>query len=61
MLGYEFLNYGAQILHNKDLEDMRDAILSDDDREVDCTVSDFCRERRRLGGKQTGAPRRDFD
>ena len=60
MFGFEFLNYGAQILHNKDLEDMREAILSDDDHEVDCTVSDFCRERRRFGGKQTSALRGDL-
>ncbi len=44
MFGFEFLNYGAQILHSKDLEDMRSAILSDDDQEIDCNVSDFCRE-----------------
>ncbi len=44
MFGFEFLNYGTQILHNKDLEDMRDAILSDD-QEIGCTVSEFRRER----------------
>ncbi|KIC41847.1 hypothetical protein RA27_00010 [Ruegeria sp. ANG-R] len=48
MFGFEFLNYGAQILHSKDLDDMRAAVLDDDDQEIDCNVSDFCRERQRF-------------
>ncbi|WP_170755571.1 hypothetical protein [Ruegeria lacuscaerulensis] len=48
MFGFEFLNYGTQILHSKDLEDMRAAILGDDDQEIECDNSDFCRERKRF-------------
>ena len=48
MFGFEFLNYGTQILHSKDLEDMRSAILEDDEQEIGCAVSDFCRERARV-------------
>lgn len=56
MFGFEFLNYGAQILHSKDLEDMRAALLSDDDQEVDCNVSDFCRERKRSAAEKSEHP-----
>ncbi len=56
MFGFEFLNYGAQILHNKDLEDMRDAILSDDDHEVDCTVSDFFSGTQKAWGQANRCP-----
>lgn len=52
MFGFEFLNYGTQILHSKDLDDMRAAVLGDDEQEVDCKVSDFCRERMRFGHGQ---------
>ncbi|RLK08175.1 hypothetical protein [Ruegeria conchae] len=48
MFSFEFINYGTQILHSKDLEDMRDAVLGGNDHEVDCNVSDFCRERKRF-------------
>ncbi|SDX89877.1 hypothetical protein SAMN05444358_1153 [Ruegeria halocynthiae] len=48
MFGFEFINYGTQILHSKDLDDMRDAVLGGDEQEVDCNVSDFCRERKRF-------------
>ncbi len=58
MFGFEFLNYGAQILHSKDLDDMRAAILSDDEQEVDCKVSDFCRERKRFGRARVDCPQR---
>lgn len=53
MFGFEFLNYGAQILHSKDLDDMRAAVLGDDEQEVDCNISDFCRERKRFDVKLT--------
>ncbi len=48
MFGFEFLNYGTQILHSKDLDDMRAAVLGDDEQEVECKISDFCRERKRF-------------
>lgn len=48
MLGFEFLNYGTQILHSKDLEDMRAAVLSGEDQEIDCDISEFSRERKRF-------------
>ncbi len=51
MFGFEFLNYGAQILHSKDLDDMRAAILGDNEQEIDCNISDFCRERKRFDVK----------
>ncbi|WP_170561484.1 hypothetical protein [Ruegeria atlantica] len=58
MFGFEFLNYGAQILHSKDLDDMRAAILSDDDQEIDCDISDFCRERKRFKIRVSEQPNR---
>lgn len=48
MFGFSFITYGTQILHSKDLDDMRDAILGEDGQEVDSHVSDFCRERKRF-------------
>ncbi len=48
MFGFEFWNYGTQILHSKDLDDMRAAVLDDDEQEIHCDVSDFCRERKRF-------------
>lgn len=61
MFGFEFLNYGSQILHSKDLDDMRAAVLGDDEQEVNCKVSDFCRERRRFGPGRTESAYRVVD
>ncbi len=48
MFGFEFWNFGTQILHSKDLDDMRAAVLDDDEQEIHCDVSDYCRERKRF-------------
>ena len=41
MIGFEFLNNRTRFIHSKDLDDMRTAVLDDDDQEIGDDVSDY--------------------
>ncbi|WP_170761463.1 hypothetical protein [Ruegeria lacuscaerulensis] len=59
MFGLQFVNYSTRILHSKDLDDMRTAILSEDDQVDGDGVADPRRESHRHEDRVVHLPERD--